>query len=59
MGVTTFQPPRPWIASYAPGVPDDLEPVTGSLVDIVEAAAREHPKAPAVEFFGHTQTYAS
>lgn len=57
MGVTTFQPPRPWIASYAPGVPDDLEPVTGSLVDIVEAAAREHPKAPAVEFFGHTQTY--
>jgi len=55
--VTTYEPPRPWIASYAEGVPDDLEPVTGSLVDIVEASARDFPDAPALQFFGRTTSY--
>ena len=41
--MTTYDPPRPWIASYAEGVPEDLEPVTGSLVDIVQASARDYP----------------
>jgi long-chain acyl-CoA synthetase len=56
--MTTHHPPRPWIASYADGVPEDLSPVTGSLIDIVEASAREYPDAPALEFFGRETSYA-
>jgi len=55
--VTTFVPPRPWTASYAEGVPEDLAEVTGSLVDIVEASARDYPDAPALQFFGAETTY--
>ena len=55
--MTTYEPPRPWIASYAEGVPEDLEPVTGSLVDIVQASARDYPDAPALQFFGRTTSY--
>ncbi|MEU1970603.1 long-chain-fatty-acid--CoA ligase [Microbacterium sp. NPDC019599] len=54
---TTYDPPRPWIASYAEGVPDDLDPVSGSLVDIVEASARDYPDAAALQFFGKVTTY--
>ena len=54
---TTYDPPRPWIASYAAGVPADLEPVTGSLVEIVEASARDYPDAAALQFFGRETTY--
>lgn len=57
--MTTYDPPRPWIASYAEGVPQDLEPVTGSLVDIVAASARDYPDAPALQFFGRTTSYRS
>ena len=55
--MTTYDPPRPWITSYAAGVPEDLEPVSGSLVDIVATSAREHPDAPALEFFGRETSY--
>jgi long-chain acyl-CoA synthetase len=55
--VTTYDPPRPWIASYAEGVPADLSPVTGSLVDIVAASARDYPDAVALQFFGRTTSY--
>lgn len=55
--MTTYDPPRPWIASYAEGVPQDLPPIEGSLVDIVATSAREHPDAPALEFFGRTVSY--
>ncbi|MGP3536494.1 long-chain-fatty-acid--CoA ligase [Microbacterium sp. RD1] len=56
--MTAFDPPRPWIRSYADGVPEDLDPVSGSLVDIVTTSARKHPDAPALEFFARTTTYA-
>ncbi len=56
--MTTYVPPRPWIASYADGVPEDLSPVSGSLIDIVAASARDYPDAPALEFFGRTTSYA-
>ena len=56
-GVTTYNPPRPWIQSYAAGVPEDLEPATGSLFSILEASARDYPDAPALEFFGRTTSY--
>ncbi|GAB3602044.1 long-chain-fatty-acid--CoA ligase [Microbacterium aureliae] len=55
--MTAFDPPRPWTASYAEGVPVDLDPVTGSLVDIVADSARDYPDAPALEFFGRTTSY--
>jgi long-chain acyl-CoA synthetase len=55
--VSTYDPPRPWIRSYAEGVPADLDPVSGSLVDIVAASAREDPDAPALQFFGRTTSY--
>jgi long-chain acyl-CoA synthetase len=38
-------------------VPDDLEPVSGSLVDIVQASARDYPDAVALQFFGRETTY--
>lgn len=56
--MSTYEPPRPWIASYADGVPDDLAPVSGSLIDIVAASARDYPDAPALQFFGRETTYA-
>lgn len=56
--MSTYEPPRPWIASYADGVPDDLDPVSGSLIDIVAASARDYPDAPALQFFGRETTYA-
>ncbi|OJU39350.1 MAG: long-chain fatty acid--CoA ligase, partial [Microbacterium sp. 69-10] len=49
--------PRPWTASYAAGVPEDLAPVSGSLIDIVEASVRDYPDAPALQFFGAETTY--
>jgi long-chain acyl-CoA synthetase len=54
---TAYEPPRPWIASYAPGVPADLEPVSGSLLDIVAASARDYPDATALQFFGRETSY--
>lgn len=57
--VTSYNPPRPWIASYAEGVPEDLEPVSGSLIDIVAASVRDYPDAPALQFFGRTTSYRS
>ena len=57
--MTTNDPPRPWIASYAEGVPEDLAPVTGSLVDIVDASARDYPDAAALQFFGRETSYRS
>lgn len=55
--MTDFSPPRPWVASYAEGVPSELEPVSGSLLDIVAASTRDYPDAPALEFFGSTTSY--
>ncbi|HAN23754.1 MAG: long-chain fatty acid--CoA ligase [Microbacterium sp.] len=55
--MTTFEPPRPWTASYADGVPEDLATVTGCLTDIVEASARDYPDAVALEFFRRETTY--
>lgn len=55
--MTSFDPPRPWTSSYAAGVPEDLEPQTGSLLDIVDASTRDYPDAAALQFFGRETTY--
>ena len=55
--MTSYDPPRPWTRSYAAGVPADLAPISGSLVDIVAASARDYPDAAALQFFGRETTY--
>lgn len=54
MSITT---PRPWLKSYAPGVPEEIELPTGSLYDLVESSVKEFPDNVALEFFGATTTY--
>lgn len=48
---------RPWLSSYAEGVPADIEPVTQTLVDMLDDAVARYPKRPALEFFGAVTTY--
>ncbi|MFL0566384.1 long-chain-fatty-acid--CoA ligase [Microbacterium sp. 179-I 1D1 NHS] len=50
---------RPWLSSYDTGVPLDLPPVTGSLMDLLDDSARDYPQAPALQFFGKETTYAA
>ena len=55
----TIDTPRPWLTSYAPGVPHDIDLPEGSLFDIVESSAEQYGGNVALEFFGATTTYAS
>ena len=54
--MTTYTP-RPWLASYAPGVPHEIDLPEGSLFDLVESSIREFPDNVALEFFGATTSY--
>ncbi|MHA6694341.1 long-chain-fatty-acid--CoA ligase [Homoserinimonas sp. A520] len=54
----SIETPRPWLKSYAPSVPHDIELPSGSLLDIVEGSVADYPKNVALEFFGKTMTYA-
>ena len=49
---------RPWLASYARGVPADIEPPTQTLVDMITASARTYGDKVALDFFGSTTSYA-
>jgi len=55
MAVTT---PRPWLASYAEGVPHDIEAQQGSLYELVHGSSEQYGDHVALEFFGATTTYA-
>ena len=48
---------RPWLASYAPGVPHTIPAPTETLVDMIWRATREYRPNVALEFFGGTMTY--
>ncbi|WP_312855170.1 long-chain-fatty-acid--CoA ligase [Agromyces agglutinans] len=50
--------PRPWLASYAEGVPHDLDDPTGSLYDLIRESVDTYPEHVALEFFGRTTSYA-
>ncbi|MEU2203178.1 long-chain-fatty-acid--CoA ligase [Microbacterium oleivorans] len=50
---------RPWLSSYGDGVPLDLPPIDGSLMDLLDESARDYPDAPALQFFGRETTYAA
>ena len=49
---------KPWLRSYAPGVPHELPPPEGSLYDLIRSSVEEFPDRPALEFFGRVTTYA-
>lgn len=49
---------REWNRSYAPGTPVDIEPVTGSLVDMLDERTQQWADRDALSFFGATVTYA-
>lgn len=48
---------RPWLAAYAPEVPDRIDEVTQTLSDMIEASISRYSGATALEFFGATTTY--
>ncbi|MWC00052.1 long-chain-fatty-acid--CoA ligase [Agromyces seonyuensis] len=54
----TISTPRPWLASYADGVPEELAPQPDSLVELLRDSVRDYPDAVALEFFGKETTYA-
>ena len=56
--MTDTAAPRPWIKSYAEGVPDDIELPTGSLADLIQASVTEFGDSVALEFFGRETSYA-
>ncbi|WP_396822555.1 long-chain-fatty-acid--CoA ligase [Mycetocola sp. BIGb0189] len=49
---------RPWLASYAENVPEDIAVPSGNLGALVQGSAEKYPSAVALEFFGATTTYA-
>lgn len=48
---------KPWLDAYAPGVPHEITPPTGSLVDMIDEAVSRFRSKPALEFFGKSMTY--
>ena len=56
--MTEAAAPRPWIKSYADGVPDDIELPTGSLSDLIASSVAEFGDHVALEFFGRETSYA-
>ncbi|MFC5790533.1 long-chain fatty acid--CoA ligase [Agromyces tardus] len=54
----TDAPGRPWLASYAPGVPHELPDVEGSLYDLIRSSVDQYGDHVALEFFDKTTTYA-
>ncbi|MGC4896698.1 long-chain-fatty-acid--CoA ligase [Micromonospora sp. DT31] len=48
---------RPWVRSYAPGVPADVAAPDGSLVDLLTDAARRFGPRVALDFYGATTTF--
>ncbi|MCU1482813.1 MAG: acyl-CoA synthetase (AMP-forming)/AMP-acid ligase [Subtercola sp.] len=54
---TPVSTPRPWLSSYAEGVPSDIDLPTGSLVDLIESSVSKFGRKVALEFFGSETTY--
>ncbi|MCO7204505.1 long-chain-fatty-acid--CoA ligase [Microbacterium sp. CnD16-F] len=48
---------RAWNRFYAAGTPVDIEPVTGSLVDLLEQRVAQYGERDAIAFFGRAVTY--
>ncbi|WP_149084075.1 MULTISPECIES: long-chain-fatty-acid--CoA ligase [Microbacterium] len=48
---------RPWLRSYAQGVPADIEEPTQTLPEMLAASVRTYGRRPALDFFGAVTTY--
>lgn len=48
---------RPWLRSYAPGVPTTITPTDESLVDLLREAVHRFGDRTALDFFGATTSY--
>ena len=48
---------RAWNRFYAEGTPVDIEPATGSLIDLLTDRAAQYADRPATTFFGASLTY--
>lgn len=48
---------RPWLVSYAEGVPHDIEPTTQTLTDMLDDAVNRFGPKVALDFFGATTGY--
>ena len=48
---------RPWLASYADGVPAEIEVPTQTLPEMMSASIARFGRRPALEFFGAVTTY--
>ncbi|MET0860678.1 MAG: long-chain-fatty-acid--CoA ligase [Microbacterium sp.] len=48
---------RPWLAAYAPGVPDEIGEVEQTLPDMIDQAVEAYGRRTALEFFGATTSY--
>ena len=48
---------RPWLSSYAPGVPADIDLPDESLTDMLDDAAARFADLVALDFYGATTTY--
>ena len=49
---------RPWFASYAPGVPHDVDVPDEAVTASLDRAAARFPRRVALDFLGRTTTYA-
>lgn len=56
--MTTSPADKPWLASYAPGVPHELELPEGSLPHLIADSVARYPDHVALEFFGRETRYA-
>ena len=52
------QPERPWLSSYPPEVPAEIEVPEESLVDLLDTATGRYATGTALDFYGATTTYA-
>lgn len=48
---------RPWLSSYAEGVPSDIDEPSETLPEMMAASIKAYAKHPALEFFGAVTTY--
>ncbi|WP_460776325.1 long-chain-fatty-acid--CoA ligase [Microbacterium sp. GXF7504] len=48
---------RPWLASYAPGVPAEIDRPLQTLPDMLAASVKAYGSKTALEFFGRTTSY--
>ena len=49
---------KPWLSSYAQGVPESITMPTQTLVEMLDVSVRRHRRRVALEFFGAETTYA-